>query len=131
MTHSLPQEIIDEIDAELRHAEQAPDAFFEAWKRGVMIAGAQWFGDGTREGLQRAADKWDLRPNMPMFQKSLGVLSGGERIFLAAMASFYNAHDGDALLRRYGFEGLSDLGNGLDLGRRQVIADLILHYHGW
>jgi hypothetical protein len=34
------------------------------------------------------------------------------------------------MLKRCGFEGLSDFG-GLDLERRKVIADLTLHYNGW
>ena len=43
--------------------------------------------------------------------------------------------DGDLAIARNpkwtrGFEGLSDFG-GLDLERRQVIADLTLHYNGW
>jgi hypothetical protein len=104
--------------------------FFEAWKRGAQIAGHEWFGDGTREGLQRATTKWDLRPNMLMLNDALGVLSSGQRMFLSAMVSFYNAREGGAMLKRCGFEGLSDFG-GLDLERRQVIADLTLHYNGW
>ena len=51
-------------------------------------------------------------------------------MFLSAMVSFYNAREGAAMLRRCGFEGLSDLG-GLDLERRQVISDLMLNYTGW
>lgn len=130
MNHSLPQQVLDQIVREERHFADAPRAFFEAWKRGAHIAGAEWFGDGTREGLQRATSKWDLRPNMSMISDALGVLSSGERMFLAAMASFYNAHTGGALLKRCDFEGLSDLG-GLDLERRKVIAELTLHYSGW
>ena len=51
-------------------------------------------------------------------------------MFLSAMVSFYNTDEGGALLKRCQFEGLADLG-GLDLERRKVIADLLLHYHGW
>ena len=58
------------------------------------------------------------------------VLSSGQRMFLSAMVSFYNSREGGAMLKRCGFEGLSDLG-GLDLERRKVIADLTLHYNGW
>ncbi len=49
---------------------------------------------------------------------------------LPAMVSIYNAREGAAVLKHCGFEGLSDLG-GLDLERRQVIADLVLNYSGW
>lgn len=130
MSLSLPQEVFDQIAREDAHFTKAPSAFFQAWKRGAEIAGAEWFGDGTREGLQRASTKWELRPNMLMLNDALGVLSGGQRMFLSAMVSFYNAREGGAMLKRCGFEGLSDLG-GLDLERRKVIADLTLHYNGW
>ena len=120
MNRALPQEVLDQIELEHQHFAAAPQAFFEAWKRGVHIAGAEWFGDGTREGLRRATTKWDLRPK----------LSSGQRMFLSAMVSFYNAREGGAMLKRCGFEGLSDLG-GLDLERRKVIADLTLNYNGW
>jgi len=130
MNRSLPHEAFDQIELEHQHFAAAPQAFFEAWKRGVHIAGAEWFGDGTREGLQHATTKWDLRPNLLMLNEALGVLSSGQRMFLSAMVSFYNAREGGELLKRCGFEGLSDLG-GLDLERRKVIADLTLNYNGW
>ncbi len=130
MSLSLPHEVFDQIARDDAHFTQAPSAFFHAWKRGAEIAGAEWFGDGTREGLERAASKWDLRPDMLLLNDALGVLSAGQRLFLSAMVSFYNAREGGAMLKRCGFEGLSDLG-GLDLDRRHVIADLVLNYNGW
>jgi hypothetical protein len=130
MNQSLPQVVRDQIELEHQHFETAPQAFFEAWKRGVRIAGHEWFGDGTREGLQHAKTKWDLRPKLMMLNDALGVLSSGQRMFLSAMVSFYNSREGGAMLKRCGFEGLADFG-GLDLERRKVIADLSLHYTGW
>lgn len=130
MSLSLPQDVFDQIALEDAHFTKAPISFFQAWKRGAEIAGAEWFGDGTRTGLERATTKWDLRPNMLMVNDALGVLSSGQRMFLSAMVSFYNSREGAAMLKRCGFEGLSDLG-GLDLERRKVIADLVLNYNGW
>ncbi|MBU5719099.1 hypothetical protein ICN64_35950, partial [Pseudomonas aeruginosa] len=52
MNQSLPQDVLDLIALEDLHFSQAPEAFFQAWKRGAEIAGHEWFGDGTREGLQ-------------------------------------------------------------------------------
>lgn len=130
MNPSFPQDVLDQIAREEAHFARAPEVFFQAWKRGVKIAGPQWFGDGTREGFERAASKWDLRPAMRRISGALGILSPGEGVFLAAMASFYNAREGGALLKRCGFQGLADL-SGLDLERRRVIADLMLHYNGW
>jgi hypothetical protein len=130
MDSSLPQAPRDLIACEDRHFTQAPDAFFQAWKRGVEIAGYEWFGAGTREGLQDATSKWELRPNVLLLNDALGVLSSGQRIFLAAMVSFYNDREGGAMLQRCGFHGLCDFG-GLDLQRRKVLADLLLNYIGW
>lgn len=130
MIQSLPPQLLDQLAREDLHFAQAPEAFFKAWQRGVKIAGAGWFGDGTREGLQHATNKWQLCPDLRRINQALGVLSSGERMFLSAMVSFYNARDGGAMLKRCQFEGLADLG-GLDLERRKVIADLLLHYTGW
>ena len=96
MNQLLPREVVDQIMREEHHFAAAPQAFFEAWKRGVEIAGPEWFGDGTREGLNQAKSKWDLRPNMLRLNDALGVLSSGERMFLSAMVSFYNAREGGA-----------------------------------
>lgn len=130
MNQSLPQDVLDQIVREILHFDHAPAAFLEAWKRGIQIAGVEWFGDSTHEGMQQAKTKWELRPNVLRLNDALGVLSGGQRMFLSAMVSFYNASEGGAMLKRCQFEGLADLG-GLDLERRKVIADLVLHYDGW
>lgn len=46
MNQLLPTDVVDQIMRETRHFERAPEAFFEAWKRGAEIAGPEWFGDG-------------------------------------------------------------------------------------
>lgn len=130
MIQSISPEALTLISRETAHFARAPQAFFEAWKRGAEISGATWFGDGTVENLRHATNKWNLRPDVPRLSDALGVLSSGERMFLSAMVSFYNSREGGALLKRCGFKGLADL-SGLDLQRRQVVADLLLHYTGW
>lgn len=50
MTPSLPLDVLDQITQEIQHFDNATAAFLEAWKRGVQIAGVEWFGDGTLEG---------------------------------------------------------------------------------
>ncbi len=124
------QAIFDEIARNDLYFSQAPQAFFHAWKRGVELVGPGLFGNGTRECLDLAVDKWDLCPNVAHIKKSIGAMSSGERVFLAAMVSFYNSKDGGALLKRVGVHGLADLG-GLDIERRKIIAALILNYTGW
>lgn len=72
----------------------------------------------------------ELRPNVLLLNDALGALSGGERRFLSAMVSFYDAREAGAMLKRCGIQGLSDLCD-MDLKRRRVIAELLLHYSGW
>ena len=123
-------DVLEQAAHEIQHSERAPDAFLLTWQRAIQIAGTEWFGDGIRAGLELAATKWDLCPRVKQIRKALGTLSRGERLFLAALVSFYDSRDGGALLKRCGFSGLADLG-GLDAGRRQVIASLLRHYNGW
>lgn len=130
MESSPPSEALERIVRETRHFVRAPEHFLRAWQRAIHIAGPKWFGDGTREGLQIAKTKWDLCPRVEQIREAFGVLSGGERLFLAALVSFYDSRDGGELLKRCGFSGLADL-SGLDLERRQVIARLLLYYNGW
>ncbi|EJQ9336303.1 hypothetical protein NYF37_004626 [Salmonella enterica] len=130
MSLSLPLSVLDQLSREECHFGQASEAFFSAWKEGVSLAGPQFFGDGSRDVPAHAKDKWDLVPDLTSISNALGVMSSGERVFIAALVSFYNAHDSQELLRRAGVEGLADLGN-LDLPRRRVIASLVLNYTGW
>lgn len=127
---SLPADTLHTIHQEQAHAQQAPALFFGAWKQAVQIAGPHLFGGGTATAVVTASSKWDLCPNVPLITTAIGVMSSGERVFLAALVSFYNAHDGGRLLKRVGVEGLADLGS-LDLKRRRLIAALILSYEGW
>src|SRR3546814_15897573 len=100
MNQLLPREVVDQIMREEQHFAAAPQAFFEAWKRGVEIAGPEWFGGGTREGLNQAKSKWDLRPNMLRLNDALAVLSSGERRYLSALLSIYKERRGGAMSKR-------------------------------
>jgi hypothetical protein len=85
------QAIFDEIARNDQHFSQAPHAFFHAWKRGVELVGPVLFGNGNRESLDLAVEKWDLCPNVALIKKAVGAMSSGEKVFLAALVSFYNA----------------------------------------
>ncbi|GFE79183.1 hypothetical protein GCM10011487_11830 [Steroidobacter agaridevorans] len=122
--------LFDALAREQAHFADAPEAFLRAWKQGVELAGVRFFGNGTREDLNRATRKWDLCPNVTLINDAINVLSPGEAIFLASLVSFYDSDDGGRLLRHVGADGLADLGR-LDLKRRTVIAGLLLHYTGW
>ena len=127
---AFPKEVEQEIALETAHFAAAPNVFFSAWKQGVSLAGPHLFGIGKRAELDRAVSVWDLCPKLDEIDHAMGVMSSGEKVFLAALVSFYNAEDGGQLLQRIGVRGLADLG-GLDLKRRRVIATLLLNYNGW
>jgi hypothetical protein len=120
----------EQIDFEISHFRRAPEVFFSAWKRAAALAGAGYFGCGKQSALESATTKWDLQPNLERISRAIGAMSCGERVFLAALVSFYNSQDGGRLLHRAGVQGLADLG-GLDLDRRTLVATLILNYTGW
>jgi hypothetical protein len=117
----------EESDA---HFTVAAGRFFDAWKQAAMLAGPVYFGDGTREAVENAKDKWALAPNGAVILDAFGVLSSGERTFLAALYSFYNSDDSVLLWEKAGIRGFADR-SGLDLGRRKLIAELLLNYVGW
>lgn len=120
-----------DIAQELTHFSSASARFLDAWKRGVHLAGPQFFGTGSPHAdLDGTESKWDLCPKMDLIDRAIGVMSSGEKVFLAALTSFYNAEDGGALLKRVHVQGLADFG-GLDLERRAVIAALLVNYTGW
>lgn len=126
----IPRDALEHIARELAHADNAPAAFFDAWKQSVGIAGIQFFGAKTEEACRDALSRWDLCPDLALINDAIDVMSSGEQIFLAALVSFYNADEGGKLFNSIGFNGLADFGT-LDLTRRRLIATLILNYHGW
>lgn len=105
-------------------------AFFDAWTRGVEIAGPRWFKRDTW-GATGGPSKWDYAPDYDAIEQSLGVLSTGEAAFLASMCSFYSPTGGRELMERLELGSPGSIAAVLDESRRRVIADLIISYSGW
>ncbi|MGF6513081.1 hypothetical protein ABH912_000547 [Pseudomonas sp. BT76 TE3572] len=127
---SLPASGFKQTDQAQVDFESTSAAFLYAWKQGVALAGPTYFGDCTKNSVENAKCRWDLRPDLLMINHSFHVLSTNERIFLAAMVSFYDTYEGSALFKHVGFLGFANLGP-LDQARRDVIASLIMHFHSW
>jgi hypothetical protein len=127
---ALEESARHDIANELAHFSHAKTNFFDAWKRGVALAGPHLFGTGVAADVDRAVSIWDLCPKLNLIERAIAVMSSGEKVFLAALVSFYNTEDGGKLFKRIGVQGLADFG-GLDLSRRSVLASLLLNYTGW
>ena len=110
--------------------EGASSRFFDAWKRAVALAGYRYFGDDTKASWDAANDKWALVPDADLIRSALGVLSHGERIFLAALYCFYNDIDGKDMCAAAGLNTVLDL-TILDMEHKQIISDLLFNYNGW
>jgi len=105
-------------------------AFFDAWARGVEIAGPRWFKRDDW-GASDVPSKWDYAPDFEAIEDSLGVLSSGEAAFLAAMVSFYSPQGGRELMTKLNLGSPGSVAAVLDEKRRRVIADLTVSYAGW
>lgn len=130
MNPTLPDSALADLIDAYDQAATAPHYFFHAWKKAVRLAGPQYFGASNPNQLDNARSKWDLCPDVPLIESSIGVMSHGEQVFLAALVSFYNDETGGRLLQRVGVRGLADFGL-LDTQRRLLLATLIIHYSGW
>src|SRR4030067_241399 len=101
-------------------------AFLEAWKFGVRLAGEAYFKI-TAESIEAANNKWQMQPDLLAIQDAIGRISAGQGAFLAAMYSFFNADDGQKLLTAAGYPNIADLAGKLEGEHAEVIAALFLH----
>lgn len=130
MNPELTQPIFCELLNDHKPQSLAAELFFEAWKQAVQLAGPSYFGIECRSDVNMARSQWDLCPDVPLIESTIGALSHGEQVFLAALVSFYNDETGGHLLQRVGVRGLADFGL-LDMKRRILLAKLLIHYSGW
>lgn len=120
----------------MEHYDSAPGRFLEAWKQGVTKAGPRFFK--TKEGytpatVEAATDKWQLIPNWEYVNENIGVLSTGEKVFLATLCSFYNGDWGHQLIEEHGqgYVSVGDIANRLELDESHIITQLMLNHTGW
>ena len=104
--------------------------FFEEWKKGVKLAGYEFFGDGTKDGFEKSSLIDDLRPIFIEFKDALKYKSPAESAFLASLYSFYNSDKAADLCKILKLKSVGDL-TGLDTNHRHVIANLLVNYRGW
>lgn len=120
---------LEQLRAVQEWSAQRPKKFLAAWKRGIKLIGKDYFiieGD-----LDNATNKWQLKPNTELIERSLHVISKGQATFLAAMYSFYNDKDGQFYLEELGRPNITDISAHLEKEYLEVIADLFINYCGW
>lgn len=131
----MDSDIYKKIAEAKQHSIDAPVLFLESWKSGVEVLGIHFFkverGFEDIKDPKEATEKDQLCPDYEYIKINIGVLSGGERVLLAAMCSIYNSEWGGDLLREQGVNGLADIGAKLDYREKRIISDILANYCGW
>lgn len=122
--------VIAESQRVRAHYADAPARFLAAWKEAVKLAGPRFF-ECDAESVDAATDKWQLKPKWEEVDAFMGVGSTGERVFLAAVVSFYNNEWGQGHLEAAGWPNLAAVANRLDLRELEILTQLMLNYTGW
>lgn len=119
-----------QLHLEAAHLAIAPAAFFRFWKSAVQLAGARFFGTGRLADAVLATRKEELRPIVPLILQTIEVLQPHEKVFLAALLSFYDAQEGARQLQKLGIHCLADL-HRVNYQQRTLLAGLFLNHVGW
>ena len=105
-------------------------SFLAAWKDAVELAGHTRFGH--QAGSPAEATHWhQLTPKLDEMRKVLPNRCQAEAVFVAALASYYNAEEGQRLLTKAGCTSYGSLAQILDKHRRTLLAVLMINYQGW
>lgn len=122
------QDVLDENLLELRNAGLKREReFYDYWKKGVAIAGYEFFGDGTKESFDNSNTKNDLRPDLVKVEAAIKKFSFSEIVFLVSIFSFYNDIKGAELCKRANVLSVGSL-TALDKNKREIIAGLLINY---
>lgn len=119
------QERLAQFAQEMAQEQRDPADFLEAWRDAVKMAGENWFM--LRKPLHECTCLDDMQPKWDFMRSRIGVLSGGEQVFIKAISQFYNAdifpaHDRPTLV---------EISNSLDLPRLRIVMKLMRYYTGW
>jgi len=113
----------------LQQSSEKHSRFLNAWIRGVIFLGPDFFGPGTPEA---ATEKEDLTPLKDVVDAVFEDESEGEEQFLAAMVSFYDPAWGEELANRIEcHKSLCGLTFDLDHECTEIVCELLLNYEGW
>lgn len=130
-TDSAFQQAIKESNRARSHYENAPERFLKAWKKAVEIIGPAYFHCQSTEACTAATSREQLRPDNKTINHYLDVCSVGQGIFIGAVVSFFNGDWGAEICNRFGYTGIGDVANRLELNELEVVVELMLSHTGW
>ena len=113
------------------HYSEAPERFLAAWKRAVGIIGPEYFHCREPGDCAAATCREQLRPDTDAIERYLGVCSVGQGLFIGAVVSFFNGDWGAEICSGFGYSGIGDIANRLDLVELEIIAELMMSHTGW
>lgn len=121
--------------SQIDNSNVSAHSFLLAWKASVVLAGFDYFGDGTPTGCAMATDKNQLRPHWDAIESAFPNLTEAEQIFLANVLTFYNSERSGWPIAKY-LVALPNVSLGhaaarLDQSRREALAQLLCTYQGW
>lgn len=116
---------------EVWHYETAPERFLAAWKQAIEKIGPNYFHCEGADHYSKAIHRHQIRPNTEAIERRLGVCSTGEGIFIGAVISFYNGDWGADVCQGFGYSGIGDIANRLDLELVKILNQLMLYHTGW
>ena len=125
------QQAIQENNRTQQHYKNAPEQFLIAWKRAVQTIGPQYFHCQTSKACASATNREQLRPDNQAIERYLGVCSVGQGIFIGAVVSFFNGDWGADICSGFGYAGIGDIANRLDLAELEIIIELMQSHTGW
>ena len=113
------------------HYADAPARFLNAWKKAVEMIGPEYFHCEVFEDCAIATNREKLRPDTQAIERYLSVCSVGQGVFIGAVISFFNGDWGAEISSSFGYSGLGDIANRLDLNELEVIIELMQSHTGW
>lgn len=103
--------------------------FLEAWKDAVELMGPGLFTCHAPT-VRAATHHHQLAPYLDKIRRAIPNKCRQDAVFLAALVSFFNAIEGDKMLRKAGCT-FGDMVMVLNPPQRAALAQLMIHYRGW
>ncbi len=125
------QQAMQESNRARNHYVDAPERFLNAWKKAVELIGPHYFHCQAPEECAAATHREQLRPDTEAIEHYLGVCSIGQGVFIGAVVSFFNGDWGAEICNGFGYSGLGDVANRLDLNELEIIIEMMLSHTGW